>query len=470
MSKSVVARLRAFRSRMRELDRREFEIAETNPHLMDALKRHKREGLILAVRARWIALSLVGIFLPFMNPSWDMLYYEALLGLFMFIGWVQTKVGQVGQSRKELALIYCDLILMTITLVVPNPFDGREWPTAMQYRFEGFAYFYILLAGATMSYSWRTILSYGTWVAVLWMSAFGLVLLVGFRVPGLSESIAGAMTGSENIFEFIDPNDPQFSRRFQEILIFAIVAAILAMNGWRTSQLILRQGEIARERANLSRHFPPRIVDQMADQDEPLGAVRSQSVAIMFADIVGFTRFAESHSPEEVVGTLREFHHRLEDAVFSNRGTLDKFLGDGIMATFGTPETRPEDALNALLCAKSMLEAIDQWNGERALSGEPPIRLSIGIHFGEVILGDIGSERHLEFAAIGDTVNVASRLEALTRDLDVRLIVSDELVKEVRAHGGGSAEALLARFATVEQQALRGRSDPLKIWTLRDVF
>ena len=237
------------------------------------------------------------------------------------------------------------------------------------------------------------------------------------------------------------------------------------VNGRRNNQLIFRQADVARERANLARHFPPNLVDQMAEQDQPLGVVRSQKVAAMFVDIVGFTRMAEQQTPEDVVALLRQFHTRLEAAVFDHQGTLDKFLGDGLMATFGTPEPGPHDANNALRCGRAMLADISKWNLERKEAGAKPIQVSIGIHYGSVVLGDIGSERRLEYAVLGDTVNVASRLEALTRNLGVSMVVSDELVIAVRHGTGADVEAALADLDNSGQQHLRGRDEPISVWT-----
>jgi adenylate cyclase len=133
------------------------------------------------------------------------------------------------------------------------------------------------------------------------------------------------------------------------------------------------------------------------------------------------------------------------------------------MATFGTPDVGPADAAHALGAARAMLASIAAWNGERAAKGEAPVRLSIGIHYGLVVLGDVGSARCLEFAVIGDVVNVASRLEELTRELDASVVVSDEAV---RAAGGREAAALTGlEFA--DPHPLRGRATPLAIWALR---
>ena len=114
------------------------EKARANPHLMKAMEENKREGLELAVRARWIALVIIAFLLPVLNPTWSVLFYEVLLLLFALIGWAQLRWGKVGVSRFELLLVFADLLLLTLITIVPNPFLGENWPTAMQYRFENF--------------------------------------------------------------------------------------------------------------------------------------------------------------------------------------------------------------------------------------------------------------------------------------------------------------------------------------------
>ncbi|MBM3558630.1 MAG: adenylate/guanylate cyclase domain-containing protein [Alphaproteobacteria bacterium] len=155
----------------------------------------------------------------------------------------------------------------------------------------------------------------------------------------------------------------------------------------------------------------------------------------------------------------------MEACVFDSDGKLDKFLGDGVMATFGTPEPGPSDPANALACARAMHAAVDEWNGRRRDAGLPPIRLSVGVHWGRVVLGDIGSERRLEFTVLGDTVNVAARIEALTRMRDCRVAVSEALVNVLRTSGDPRAGTLLDGFHDAGRQITLGRAEPVAVWT-----
>jgi class 3 adenylate cyclase len=446
----------------RARSRRDTE-TETVQFARAALATAKQEGLQLAVRARYVALAVIACLLPIINPSWEQLYYLPLLGLFALIGWGQVRVGRVGVSRPELALLFCDLALLTFIAVVPNPFGSGRWPVAMQFHFGNFIYFFVLLAGATLAYSWRTVIAVGTWTAGLWIVGIAWVWWQPDRAPELTARITAAIGDDQRLLQLISPNSIVFGTRIQEIVVFMIVAVTLAVAVRRGNDLLIRHAAVERERGNLARYFSPNVVEELSKNDEPLKQVRTQKVAVLFVDIVGFTAFADARTPEEVVRTLREFHALMEHEVFRHNGTLDKYLGDGLMATFGTPFTGETDASNALRCAQAMMAAADRWSGERKKAGEAPIRVSFGLHYGPVVLGDIGLTC-LEFAVIGSTVNAASRLEALTRTLDCALVVSDDLVRRAKAEIG-SADAVFQPLKAQAPQAIRGLEHPIAIWT-----
>jgi adenylate cyclase len=265
------------------------------------------------------------------------------------------------------------------------------------------------------------------------------------------------------MFALIDPTTINIPARFQEGLVFVIVAVTLAVSVRRSNALLVSHAGIERERTNLARYFSPNVVEQLSKNDEPLKQVRTENVAVLFTDIVGFTAYADGRNPADVIRTLRQFHERMEREIFRHGGTLDKYLGDGLMATFGTPFAGDCDACNALRCAQAMLVSVDELNLERKPRGEPPIRLSIGLHYGQVVLGDIGLNR-LEFAVIGTTVNAASRLEALTRDFGCAMIASDALVQQAR-NEAASLNTDFVRLVAQPPQAIRGLERPLGIWT-----
>jgi adenylate cyclase len=225
-----------------------------------------------------------------------------------------------------------------------------------------------------------------------------------------------------------------------------------------------RRAAAERARTNLSRYFSPNLVALLADRDEPLGAVRRQTVAVLFVDIVGFTRMSEHLGPEAVVTMLRQFHERMTAQIFACGGTVEKYIGDAIFAVFGLPEAGPEDAVNALRCAELMIAALALWNIERRQAGEQPLAIGIGLNYGPAVVGDVGSEHSLSFTVIGDTVNTASRLQGLTRSLGTPLVVGDALVSACAAMPANGAADLLGALEDQGEQALRGRSGPVRIW------
>jgi PAS domain S-box-containing protein len=219
--------------------------------------------------------------------------------------------------------------------------------------------------------------------------------------------------------------------------------------------------EAERKRASLARYFSPNMVDELMQTGGDLDTARIQTVAVLFVDMIGFTRISAGLPSVEVIGLLREFLGLFEEAVFAHGGTLDKYLGDGLMATFGTPRPGPKDATNALACAAEMSRQIVTWNAHRQSEGLEPLRIGIGVHYGEVVLGDIGGERRMEFAVVGDTVNIASRIQDMTRTLGVAILASDAVMRA--AHGEGPAP-LLAEYRDFGEHELRGRSGKIRLW------
>ena len=159
----------------------------------------------------------------------------------------------------------------------------------------------------------------------------------------------------------------------------------------------------------------------------------------------------------EVIDLLRRFHSLVEEAVFGNHGTLDKYIGDGVMATFGTPWPGAQDATNALGCTRALVKGLNQWNLERDGKGLRPIRIGVGLHYGEATLGNVGSARRFEHTVVGETVNLASRIETLTRTLDTAILVSDAVIEAVGARAAMRRWPASGRWAATPSAATGSR-------------
>jgi len=215
------------------------------------------------------------------------------------------------------------------------------------------------------------------------------------------------------------------------------------------------------EKANLQlgRYFSPNLIASITDGSqsflEPGG--KRQPVAIMFIDIRGFTSMSEALPPEAVVRFLSDYHERMVRVIFKHGGTLDKFMGDGILATFGTPLTQADDLSRALKAGIEMKEALREMNQERALLGLPIIGQGIGIHYGEVIVGNIGTAERLEYTVIGDAVNQASRIESACKDLDHDFLCSASVVEGLAGE---------IRTRPMGEVAVKGKKQPLQLFAV----
>jgi adenylate cyclase len=196
-----------------------------------------------------------------------------------------------------------------------------------------------------------------------------------------------------------------------EDLEFLIAFGGLTAVAIENSQLSDRLRREAVVVSNFQRYFAPNLASQIAQQEGEvaLGGTK-RPVVVFFSDIRGFTPMSESMNPDEIAGLLTDYFTEMVDIVFEHSGTLDKFMGDAIMALWGAPIAHEDDADRAMQCAIDQIETLEKMNAKWKESGRQPLAIGIGINFGEVFAGNIGSNRRLEYTVIGDAVNTASRL------------------------------------------------------------
>jgi adenylate cyclase len=210
-------------------------------------------------------------------------------------------------------------------------------------------------------------------------------------------------------------------------------------------------------RTDLGRYIPAELVEQIVrrERDMALGGER-RTITVMFADVVGFTPMTEQLAPEHVVTILNELFTILTGIVFRHGGTVDKFVGDCVMALWGAPTPHADHARRALEAAEDMLSWLETGNARWQQQYGVSIQLAIGIHTGEVIVGNIGSEQRMEYTAIGDVVNVAARLETIARPQQI--LVTDA----VRLAAGPEFE-----YVDADLHRLSGRAEPVHLWEVR---
>jgi len=216
-----------------------------------------------------------------------------------------------------------------------------------------------------------------------------------------------------------------------EDLEFLIAFGGLTAIAIENSQLSDRIRREALVRSNFERYFSPNIASVIAEQQDA-GKLPSQKlpVVVFFSDIRGFTPMSETMNPDEIAGLLTDYFTEMVDIVFEHSGTLDKFMGDAIMALWGAPIAHADDADRAMQCALDQLDTLEKMNAKWKESGRQPLAIGIGINFGEVFAGNIGSNRRLEYTVIGDAVNTASRLCSSAGGNEI--LISEPFYKELK--------------------------------------
>jgi adenylate cyclase len=190
-----------------------------------------------------------------------------------------------------------------------------------------------------------------------------------------------------------------------------------------------------RERDRVKEIFGRYIATQVSDRilkgEVNLGG-EARVVTILFSDIRNFTGMAEQMTPHQVVTFLNDYFSEMVEAVFEQGGVLDKFIGDGLMAVFGSLGDQPDHPVRAVRAALRMKALLGKINAERAAVGKPPVQIGIGIHTDEVIVGNIGSTRRLEYTVVGDGVNTSSRVQALNKEFGTTILITDTTYGAVR--------------------------------------
>jgi adenylate cyclase len=186
-----------------------------------------------------------------------------------------------------------------------------------------------------------------------------------------------------------------------------------------------------------------------------------RKITVLFSDIRGFTMIAEHLPPEEVVALLNEYFTAMIDIIFKHHGTLDKFIGDGIMVEFGAPLDDALQERNAVDTAIAMQQEMKKLKVVWEKRGKPPLKIGIGIHTGQAVVGNIGSDVRMEYTAVGDTVNVAARLEQMTKVIDQPILISETTYMAVKEH---------FKFKNLGSKVLPGREEPIVIYTLEEPF
>ncbi|MBI3060263.1 MAG: adenylate/guanylate cyclase domain-containing protein, partial [Deltaproteobacteria bacterium] len=286
---------------------------------------------------------------------------------------------------------------------------------------------FILLSAITIwaSFHFKPIKAFGMVIAIVGTHIFASVYLFSFH-------------------QFWMPMVPTF------------LGVMLSYVGITLDNYIREQKERIRLRATFSKYVSADVVDELLEDREGLGlGGKKRHITVLFSDIRGFTSISEQIGPEQVVSLLSDFFGQVTHIVFKHGGTIDKFIGDAVFAIFGAPKSHGDDAVRAVKTGIEMIELVESLGPKWTQIIGRPLKVGVGINSGDAVVGSIGSEIRSEFTAIGDTVNLGSRLEGLTKELGVPMLISEFTAAEVK-------DAIPLR--PLRQVKVTGREAPLLVY------
>jgi adenylate cyclase len=227
-------------------------------------------------------------------------------------------------------------------------------------------------------------------------------------------------------------------------------------------QAVVAQHKEQKIRTMFQKYVPKAVIDQFFASPEEMLKGEDRIVALLFSDIRGFTTISEQLRPDEVVDSLNAYFSLMVDIIMRHHGMVDKYMGDAIMAIYGAPERTRNEALEAVRSAFEMLEELTDFNRLQSEKGRPEFRIGIGINYGVVTVGNIGSEKKMDYTVIGDMVNLGSRLEGLTKEYDQPLIISESVAKKINEQ---NPEQFPCRL--IDRVIVKGKTAGIGIYTVR---
>ncbi|MCR9144582.1 MAG: adenylate/guanylate cyclase domain-containing protein [bacterium] len=440
--------LQKLRDMIRTVDPRQM-----SPAVRQILDQEERNGRRIANRIRYVFIVMIALAVFIIRDTQGGINISSWM---LFVYFVTTVAHTIIIARSKSPLLQS--VAQYVALVVDY---GVFLVTLLYYTFEaspdnfGFAtknpifyFFFLPLALSTLLFRLRPVLI-----------GVGVILLI---YAGLvTQIIISGVPQTENWTEYIlGPAVIVPDLLSTRIVVILGLGLVFSYSIYRALRMVQRIAAIEAQKTSLARYFSPEVVDEITTSPDVLRKGGRQAVTVLFTDIRDFTRMSEGMDALALAEFLSEFRGRMSAAIFENGGTLDKFIGDAIMATFGTPRPSKiagQDASNALRAARGMLAALEKFNAERESRGLAPVRIGIGLHSGEAFAGNVGSEDRLEFTVIGDAVNTASRIESLCKKLNATLLISEAVFDQA----GRPEDA-----EKMPRVRVKGKVDPLQVYRI----
>jgi adenylate cyclase len=356
-------------------------------------------------------------------------------------------VGPVASTFQDLHATGSGSEPMTGPEVIANAINTVVQDKPLRSASLPLSVLFILLTGLVASVPYSGIVSrVANWKAALAVRLLLLAAAAGLVVATIVQAFANELIlpAADSVAAFV---------------LGSILAGVLSLT------TAIQQRRVAEVRARFGRFVPEQVVERVLQASEGSGRLAGVELTatVLFADMRGFTATVERRPASQVIGILDRYLAVMSESIMAQGGTVVSYMGDGIMAVFGAPLSQPDHADRALRAALEMLStaapSVDRWVAAEGIE-LPPVRIGIGLHSGPVASGTVGSERRLEYAVVGDTTNTASRIESMTKELGVPLLVSEATAEHL-------SPALRDELEDIGVHSLRGRRATVRLWTRR---
>jgi adenylate cyclase len=419
-----------------------------------AIAADQRSSEILVCLTQFGAIAFFGAFyaltpkafppdVPFQPVPWALGLYTVFTALRL---WLALK-GRLTPGFLSLSVVV-DIAVLMVTIWSFHL--QYQQPATIYLKAPTLLYVFILIALRAMRFEARYILLAGATAILGWF------LLVAYAVWD-----AGGMHLTHNFAEYMTSNTILIGAEIDKLLSIAAVTGVLAIAIVRARRLLVSAAAEAHAASELSRFFAPEVAGEIRRADMALkpGDAVTREAAVMFIDLRGFTKLAARQAPGTTIEVLSEYHRRMVPAIQANGGSIDKYLGDGILASFGATRPSQTYAAAALAALDAVLEASDAWNADRVAEGETPLGVGAAVAVGPVLFGVTGDQSRLEFTVIGDVVNLAAKLEKHCKVVQRPALTTRTALDLARSQGFGGADA----YTILPGESVGGVSQPLDL-------
>ena len=385
----------------------------------DAIRRQQERSEILI---GWIQLVIVGL-VTGLYQSTSMAeglvqdeYSVELQVLFIYAAFCVVRIGLAHARLLKPWMLYISVIAdvaLLMGLIWSFHFKYAQ-PAAFYLKVPTLFYVFLFIALRTLRFEARYVIFTGVCASIGW------ALLTLYVATGRG----GPSNRTHNFIEYMTSNALLVGAEIDKVIAILLTTMVLALAIARARHLLVRSVSEGAAARDLSRFFDPGVAARIRTSAMSIRAGEGElrDVAILTVDLRGFTRLSTELEPDEVMKILQDYQGRVCPLITGNGGSIDKFLGDGVLASFGAVEASPTAAADALRAADAVIAAADLWIAERTAAGLPPLKIGMAAAAGRVVFGAVGDGERLEFTVIGDAVNFAAKLEKHNKDERTRAI------------------------------------------------